>query len=520
MLVYDTLLNRPQTAAPSRDGAEDAGRRGPTLRGVLAALRKRAIPIAGCAFAGAILAFGVGKVLTPRYAAEAQIYIDPRDLRLVEKELTPVGQDSVSYLTIVESQAQVITSSNVLGRVVESLGLVHDPEFVPPADSGLLAWLGLSKPAQEAGNETAAAIDALSKHVAVRRTGRTFIVDVEATSREPEKAARIANAVVDSYLAEEAATRAEAASRASAGLSARLEELREDVNRAESKVQAYKAENGLVGTRDTLVTDQQLTQLNAQLAAARVRAADAQSRYDQVQRLPKSGLDAGATEDALASQAIISLRTQYAELSRKQTELTHDLGPRHPLVTSINSQVQQSRRLIDQEIGRTVQAAKTDLARAQATVTALEQSFDKAKGRTVGLAQASIRLRELERDAEASRAVYEAFLVRARETGQQARLDFGNARIITQAVKPVHRSYPPPARVLALLGLAAGLALGLAFAFAEEWLRRDLRAAAPTSRSRFETIDVTRRRGGGTDHGGDADAIGSHPVTVIAGGLR
>jgi len=475
MLLYDeTPAPRRQTDLPERRRPVDVLASGLSLHTVLSILARRAPWIAGCVILCAAMALISGKAMTPRYTAEAQIYIDPRDLRLVEKELTPAGQDSTGYLTIVESQAQVVTSSNVLGRVVRDLKLDRDPEFVGQPGGGWLATLGLSQgDAATSEAPEGVALDALAKRVAVRRTGRTFIVGIEVWTREADKAARIANAVVASYLAEEAATRADSANRASSGLSARLEELRDALNRAESRVQLYKAENGLVGTRDVLVTDQQLTQINSQLAAARVRAADALARFEQIQRAQKAGLDAGATTDTLASGAIATMRGQYAELNRKQAELLNDLGPRHPLVASINSQMLQARRLIDQEVARYLQAARNELSRAQATVTALERDFDQAKGRTNGLAQASIRLRELEREAEASRAVYEAFLVRARETGQQARLDVGNARIITHAIRPLQRSYPAPARTLAGLGAVIGLILGLVLAFGEERLKRD-----------------------------------------------
>ncbi|KQP34985.1 GumC family protein [Methylobacterium sp. Leaf100] len=499
MLVYDE--DHPSDRRPAlRSQAGNAGGRPLSVRHVYALLRRRALAIAGCALVCALLAFAVGKAATPRFTAVAQIYIDPRELRLLDKELTTVGQDSAGLLTIVESQAQVITSSSVLGRVVEKLDLDNDPEFggtskAPGLFGSLIEGLGLSSPLPpEAETGATPALAALTKRIAVRRTGKTFIVDVEATSREAAKAALIANAVVESYLAVGAANRAEAANRATAGLSARLVELREDVNRAESRVQAYKAENGLIGTRDVLVTDQQLTQLNAQLAGARVRAADAQARVDGVQRMKEARIDAGATEAALASPAIAALRAQYAELSRKQAELANDLGPRHPQVTSIASQIRLSRQLIEQEITRYGQAARTDLARALATVTALERSFDAAKGNTVGLAQASIRLRELDREVEASRAVYEAFLLRAREIGQQARLDVGNARVITQAVKPIYRSYPPPAITLALFGLVAGLLVGVALTLGGDWLKGEMRPPAEAEPGTLDAITVARQR--------------------------
>jgi uncharacterized protein involved in exopolysaccharide biosynthesis len=171
--------------------------------------------------------------------------------------------------------------------------------------------------------------------------------------------------------------------------------------------------------------------------------------------------------------------------------------------------------LIDQEIARYGQAAKTDLARSLATVASLEKSFDAAKGKTVGLAQASIRLRELDREVEASRAVYEAFLVRARETGQQARLDVGNARIITQAVKPAVRSYPPPARTLAIFGFIAGLLLGIALVVAEEWLRGEMRNSAEAGQGTLDAISAARRR-----RTGSATIVGRERMPAAAvGGL-
>ena len=271
--------------------------------------------------------------------------------------------------------------------------------------SKVVAALGFGSqdaPSDDEGDANAA-VGLLQQRISVRRTGRTYVIDVSVWARDAAKAARLANAVVAAYLAEDAAARTEAANRANSGLTARLGELRTALNAAENRVQAYRAETGLVGTRDALVSDQQLTQINAQLAAARARVVEAQARVEQSQRIARAGLDAGATDDILSSQTVAALRSQYADLTRRQAELTNELGPRHPSVSSMVKQVAQARRSIDQEVSRFAQAAQTDLAKARATASALEKNFDQAKGRTVGLAQASIRLRELEREAEASR---------------------------------------------------------------------------------------------------------------------
>jgi len=74
-----------------------------------------------------------------------------------------------------------------------------------------------------------------------------------------------------------------------------------------------------------------------------------------------------------------------------------------------------------------------------------------------------VTLRELERDVQASRAVYESFLVRARETGEQERLDTKNIRIISRADLPLRRSFPPSNTILALAALILGFVVCLPF---------------------------------------------------------
>jgi uncharacterized protein involved in exopolysaccharide biosynthesis len=83
-----------------------------------------------------------------------------------------------------------------------------------------------------------------------------------------------------------------------------------------------------------------------------------------------------------------------------------------------------------------------------------------------------VRLRELEREVEASRAVYEAFLVRSRETQEQERLDTANIRVISDAQAPIERYFPPRRLVMFAGGAAAGLMLGVGFAGLGELVRR------------------------------------------------
>src|SRR5262249_7865293 len=160
------------------------------------------------------------------------------------------------------------------------------------------------------------------------------------------------------YLAEASDVQSASARRATTDLSARLKELEQRLRTSENRVAAYKAENNFVGTQDTLVSDQQLSEINARLGAARAASLDAQTRYDQITETIRASGDGGATAEALRSPTLAGLRTQFAELRRRQAELANELGPRHPAIHSMETQVADLKKNINEEIARFAQAAK------------------------------------------------------------------------------------------------------------------------------------------------------------------
>jgi Mrp family chromosome partitioning ATPase/capsular polysaccharide biosynthesis protein len=286
------------------------------------------------------------------------------------------------------------------------------------------------------------------------------VVEVDVTTRSPEKSARIANAIADAYLAEQTQIRADAARQVSQSLSARLQDLRDRVRDAEKKVEDYRSSHNMIGSNGQLVTEQQLTEMNAQLVAARARTAEAKGRLDQVTQVQKTKNENGAFPAALLSQTITALRSQYAEVMRREAEEMTTLGPRHPAVLDIQAQAERLRHMIDNEIDRTAVAARTEYESAKASEQTLADNLKGLEGTTADNNQAMVGLRELEREAQASRDLYQAFLVRARETGEQQQIDTKNIRVISRADMPLRRSSPPPSLLIALGALMLGAATG------------------------------------------------------------
>jgi Mrp family chromosome partitioning ATPase len=131
---------------------------------------------------------------------------------------------------------------------------------------------------------------------------------------------------------------------------------------------------------------------------------------------------------------------------------------------------------INDELERIARAARSDYERARANEESLAAKLAGLKQQALTVSQSLVRLRELEREAQASRSIYEAFLGRTREVSEQQRLDTGNARVISPALPP-ERPNGPAAPVILLLGAALGATVGALFAFVTDKLRGRVQSA-------------------------------------------
>lgn len=403
-------------------------------------------------------------MLTPAlYSSTAQIIIDPQDLQVVTNDVNPSRISPDGGITQVESQVSVAQSNSVLLRAIAATDLTHNPEF---NGQGVLdRWLGMVFGSDD-GDRTAETLDALRRRLAVKRDDKVLVLNIIVTAKSADLAAKLANAIAQAYLDDQAAARSKAAADASDAISARLEDQRKRVEQAANAVETYKAEHNMVMAAGNLVSDQELTDLNTQLTAAQTRTAQLKAQVDQLRR---QGSAPDATSEAMRSPVIASLRAQEATLVDQISQFGTALGPRHPSMISAQQQLSDLRKLISRELGRLVAAAQTDYERALANQKELEAKMASLKGKSLDTDQASVKLRELQRDLDAVRTVYANYLQRAQETREQTNVNSTNARIISQAMPALKKSWPPKG-LLVFGAIFGGLALGIGMALIAEYL--------------------------------------------------
>ncbi len=164
----------------------------------------------------------------------------------------------------------------------------------------------------------------------VKRSERTYIADIEATSVDPVKAAHLSDAVARAYLAEQQAARNDAAERDSDWVRGQIRQMQAGLQDAELKAEAYKRSHGIIDTNGKLLNEQELADASASLSAAISRASEIKARLDQIKNVTAAGRSVDSLPDALQSPLIDKLKGQYADVSRQAATLRQTLGDRHP----------------------------------------------------------------------------------------------------------------------------------------------------------------------------------------------
>lgn len=421
-------------------------------------------------------------VAPPRFTATAELFIDPRDRQVVANDVNPSSMAPDGGVTQIESQARVIGSSIVLLRAIKATHLTDETDDKPPGLFGFLRALlsGPPKPKSPAIvlEET---LNALKRNLAIKRADRVFVVDVSVSARTDDRAALLANAVADAYLADQADMRARAGERAAGALTDRLAAQRARVEADANAIEAYKRAHNIVAAGGILVGDKTLLDLNAQLLAAQSRTAELKTKVDQISQARRTHTLNEATAEALQSAVITKLREQESALVERQAQLATTLGGRHPAIAVIDFQLANLRGLIYAELNRIAGATQADYQRAVSDEQVLAGQVQKAQAASQAVGQASVRLRELDRDLEADRTVYAQFLLRAQEIREQAGIDTTNARVISRALLPERKSWPPMG-ILFVGAIGSGLGLGSGLALLREYARPTILSAGQIER--------------------------------------
>lgn len=462
---------------------------------------------------------------TPKYSASTDILIDQDNSRILYQgsALERTVEDEARIL----SQVEVLVSDKVGLAVVDKLGLDKDPKFMTaPAGplqmvrsliGAVTSLFSSSGPESDGDQQRRAALQNLQRNLVVERLNRSYVLNIRFTWSDPVLAAQVAKGVAEAYLADLLNAKYEATRLAGGWAQQRMKELQQEALKSDLAVQKFRADHGLIAASGKLVSEQQLSELNSQLIVARTATAAAQAKYQRLQEIIDSGQPDAVVAGTLDSAIVNDLRAKYLEASRLASEIAEKAGPDHIQVKRLRNSMEEYRKLIFDELGRIAKSYSSEYEVAKSREDALRSIVNDATGVSAEANETLVQLRELEREAETYKDLYQKFLQRYQESVQQQSFPVTEARIISEAAVPRETSGPKKSLVLALcvvLGLACGTGLGALQEYRDRFFRTGEQVAEETDMPFLGLVPLI---GGGQSV---ATYAIDHPLSIFAETLR
>jgi polysaccharide biosynthesis transport protein len=478
--------------APAYDRETESGGMNEIVSGALAFLRRQYVVIILATSLGMTLCLVYLRITPPTYTAQVQVLLENPRAQFVQQQ--SILAEPVFDQNLFETQVQILKSRGLAVQIINQFNLEDDPDFNRPPPLPIALWHRLraawaSSPPTNLqppppGEPQDGMITAFQSRVAVSRISFSNLIEIGFSSSSPVRAAEIANAIASAYLADQEKAKLEANRRAREWMQERLRELGEQAIAAERAVSAYKTKNNVVSAGGKPIEEQQVSELNSRLVAARAQTSEALarlSRYESILQgdpansLSNASVDAAGAE-ALNSPIITSLRQQYLELERRVAEWAPRFGRDHSAVVNLRNRMRELRGSILEEVKRYAESARSEVEVGKQRQQEIEKRLAEAVEQSRSTNSAEMTIRELESKAKSLRSLHETFLQRYVGSAQQDNFPIALARVMYPAVPPQSKSKPKSLIIMAI-GLLGGLGLGLGLGLFRELMDRVFRTS-------------------------------------------
>ncbi|WP_170334516.1 GumC family protein [Ruegeria arenilitoris] len=401
----------------------------------------------------------------PLYRSTAVVMLETDQASVVD--LQSVVGGLAGDTAEINSELEVLKSRGLMGKVVDRLDLVSDPEFnaelhpvsaIASARQFFMSMFGTGDaPGQDSEDLVEQltrddVISALLEKVSVRNVRQSLVFEVTVETESARKSALIADTIVELYVLNQIEVKFEATEQATEWLTNRVTDLQVELETAEAKVSEFNATTALVSPEALQVQEVQLKDLRERRVSAEANRVAAQARYDAL----------GAA-DTRAAQAETSQDPQLQRLFAQIDETA------------------ASEDAFDTAFQRLVARTALEARRATQQVQALTRSSEEL-GHQISQQNADlITLQQLAREAEAVRLLYEYFLARLKETSAQEGIQKADSRQLSRAVIPSTPASPRKPLILAF-SVLLGLMLGAGIVLLIEMRRKGYRSAQELER--------------------------------------
>lgn len=420
----------------------------------LAILRARWWVTLAVVLLAGLSALVISLILPKQYTATAAVVVDvkpdPVAAMVYQGMLTP------AYMA---TQVDVLESDRVAQRVVRNLKLADNPQVraqwreATNGEGNIEQWL----------------TETFKASVKVQPSRESNVINVSYRSQDPRFAAALANAFVQAYVDTTLDLRVDPAKQYSSFFDVRAKELRDNLEKAQSRLSAFQKEKGIIANDERFdVENFRLNELSSQLVALQGATADSTSRQANA---------GNSMQEVLNNPLIANLKIDLSRNEARLKELNQRLGENNPQVIEARANVNELRSRIEAETQRVVGSVGVTNTVNRQREAQIRAELDQQRQKVLRMKQLRDEGSVLVRDVENAQRAYDTVMARLNQSSLESQTTQSNVYVLTQATPPSMPSSPKVA-LNTFLAIVIGLMLGIGAAFGVEMMDRRLRSPA------------------------------------------
>lgn len=516
--------------AHGQDVETDADEREIDIRGLLMTVWRGKWIIAICVLISAVIGFLATTQQAPVYRASAKVMFDTPRANVDAGEA--VVDSTLNTRGALQNQIEILRSTSLIKRVVDDLNLLQNPTFnpslrppppdtwkdkltLPPEITDLLQDMGIMEPPPPPPVDTPASraaaaarmerivISNVLRGLALVPVDYSEVIEIGFTSSNPRLSAAVVNSVANQYIVDQLEGKLETFRSATQWLTDRVANLQERVENAEAAVLQAQAEIADEAGASLDATRGQLASLSSARGQARSQTSTLRAQYTRLSEAVEMGTAIETLTELRTSPEIAKLLLRENELQTQDDQLAITLRSSHPIRIRVADELENLRIEMQEEAKRLLESLSLDLEASEAREEQLAADIRVLEEQVLKLSTESVEIRNLEREAQASRILYENLLARLQETNAQEDLQSADARILTFAEPPLGPVRTQKQRTLQV-AIIVGFALGIGIVFLLDRLNNTFRsphqleqmvgqpvlATIPTAGQRLKRNDV------------------------------
>lgn len=413
---------------------------------------------------------GVRTLMTTRlYTATVRLQIDRNVAKIIESgNVAPAESGDFEFL---RTQYELLQSRGIAERVVSSLKLADDQDFLKPREFSILGKItGMFSSSDGQTARTRAATERsqagliLANRV-VRPVAGSRLIDISYTDPVPARAQAITMGLADAFIASNLDKRFQANSYAKSFLEDQLKQLQVRLQDSEKVVLEFGQREQIIATSEkSSIAENNLASANAALGALISERIKNEQLYKQVE-----SVEAATLPQFLTNQVIAGLREKRNALITEYQEKVETFKPSYPAMIQINNKIKEIERQLAVEVRTIKRSLKGAFDASVSQEGEMKRQIDSLRAEVLDLQKRSIQYNLLKREADGNRALYDSLLQRYKEVDVAGGIGANNVFIVDKAEVPGTPSSP---QVMSntLLAIVLGLLAGLAAAFVLERL--------------------------------------------------